>query len=64
MSDDDTQLDAERQRRLEETARRLNALALRWDDKVEAWQQETAMSETTFVKILKRCGLLVPEQAD
>jgi hypothetical protein len=61
MSGDHTQTEKDRQRHLEEAARRLNALPLRWEDKVEAWQEETSLSETTFAKILKRCGEFVPE---
>jgi hypothetical protein len=53
---DDTQPEADRQRHLEETARRVNALPLHWEDRVEIWQEETSLSETTLAKILKRCG--------
>ena len=53
--------EAARQRHLEETARRVNALPLHWDDKIEFWQEETGLSETTFAKVLKRCGEHVPD---
>ncbi len=45
--------EAARQQHLEETARQVNALPLHWEDKVEVWQEETSLSETTLVKILK-----------
>jgi hypothetical protein len=61
MSQDHTQNDEDRQQHLEETARRVNALPFHWDHKVEIWQEETALSETTFAKILKRCGEFVPD---
>jgi len=61
MSEDHTQTEVSRQRHLEEMARRLNALPIHWDDKVELWQEETALSETTLAKILKQCGEFVPE---
>jgi hypothetical protein len=60
MSGSHTQTEKDGQRHLEETARRLNALPLHWDSKVEIWQEETSLSETTFAKILKRCGEFVP----
>ena len=57
----DTNDEVDRQRHLEEIARGLNGLSLHWDDKVEIWQAETALSETTFAKILRRCGEFVPD---
>ncbi|MCC6419237.1 MAG: hypothetical protein IT429_13460 [Gemmataceae bacterium] len=32
-----------------------------WEDKVEVWQEETSLPETTLAKIRKRCGESVPE---
>lgn len=61
MSGDHTQTEKDRQRHLEETARRVNGMPLRWEDKVEVWQEETSLSETTLAKILKQCGEFVPE---
>ena len=61
MTENEPVVEAARQRHLEETARRVNALPLHWGDKVEVWQEETALSETTFAKILRRCGESVPE---
>ena len=45
----------------EEVARRINAQPLPWDVMVEVWQEEMAESETTFAKVLKRCGEFVPD---
>ena len=45
----------------EEVARRINAQPLPWEVKVEVWEEEMAESETTFAKVLKRCGEFVPE---
>ena len=61
MSDDHTQTEPGRRQHLEVIARRLNALPLHWDDKVEIWQQETGLSETTFARILRESGESVPD---
>ena len=56
-----TQADASRARLREEVARRINAQDLPWEVKVEIWEEEMAESETTFAKVLNRCGEYVPE---
>ena len=56
-----TQADADLARLREVVARRINAQPLPWEAKVELWEEERAESETTFVKVLKRCGEFVPE---
>ena len=61
MTEDESHAGAARQAHLEDTARRLDALPLRWQDKVEIWQEETSLSETSLASILKQCGEFVPE---
>ena len=51
---------AERDRQ-QHVALRIMALPLRWDVKIEIWQEELAQSETTFCLVLKRHGVDVPE---
>ncbi len=50
------QAEKDRQRHQVEVALRINALLLPWDVKVEIWQEELAQSETTFCRVLERCG--------
>ena len=57
----DPQAEKDRQRHQDEVALRINALPLPWDVKVEIWQEELALSETTFCLVLKRHGVDVPE---
>ncbi len=40
--------------RQEEVARRINAEALAWSEKVARWQAETGLSEATFWRALQR----------
>ena len=56
-----TQADADLARLREEAARRISAQPLPWEAKVELWEEERAESETTFARVLRRCGASVPE---
>lgn len=49
------------ERHRDEVALRINAQPHRWEVKVEIWEEEMAESETTFARVLKRCGGSVPE---
>ena len=62
VNDQSKQPTGERWARLrEEVARHINAQPLPWEVKVEVWEEEMSESETTFAKVLKRCGEFVPE---
>lgn len=62
VNNESTQPTGERWARLrEEVARRINAQPLPWRVKVEVWEEEMVESETTFAKVLRRCGEVVPE---
>ena len=61
-NDESKQPTGEKWARLREVvARRINAHPLPWEVKVEVWEEEMSESETTFVRVLKRCGEFVPE---
>ena len=55
------QAEKDRQQHQDEVALRIIALPLPWDVKLEIWQEELAQSETTFCRVLNRCGIDVPE---
>ena len=59
--DGNTQAESDWARIREEVARRINAQPLPWEVKVEVWEEEMAESETTFAKVLRRCGEVIPE---
>ena len=62
VNDQSKQPTGERWARLREVvARRIDAQHLPWEVMVEVWEEEMAESETTFARVLKRCGASVPE---
>jgi hypothetical protein len=50
-----------RRREQEAIAGQIDSQALSWPEKVARWKEQTGQSETTFWRVLSRCGPSTPQ---